>query len=127
MSTSTWPGSSELNIPYGEEQIRKLAKYFQLNKEKALLDMRAMVDGEKFPPEITRLQLAINTIPVSTAVCEREFSQMNLICPDIRSNLTTDNISNLLFININGPPTEMWNPVQYVKSWLLTHKSTEDT
>ena len=33
--------------------------------------MRAMVDGEKIPPEITPLQLAINTIPVSTAVCER--------------------------------------------------------
>ena len=89
--------------------------------------MRAMVDGEKNPPDIAPLQLAINTIPVSTAVCERDFSQMNLICTDIRLNLTTDNISNLLFININGPPTEMWNPVQYVKSWLLTHRSAEDT
>ena len=41
--------------------------------------MIAMVDGEIIPPEIPPLQLAINTFPESAAVCEREFSPLNLI------------------------------------------------
>lgn len=51
---------------------------------------------------------------------------MNLICSDIRYRLSVKNISSLMFININGPPIAIWKPTDYVKSWLLQHRSTED-
>ena len=47
MNTSTWPDSSELNIRYGKEQVKKLKKRFELDEKKVLPGMRAMVDGEK--------------------------------------------------------------------------------
>jgi len=49
------------------------------------------------------------------------------ICTDLRSRLTINNISNLMFININGPPLNDWNPEDYVKSWLFNHRCAEDT
>jgi len=38
-----------------------------------------------------------------------------------------NNISDLMFININGPPLSDWNPEDYVKSWLFNHRCAEDT
>lgn len=52
---------------------------------------------------------------------------MNNICTDFRSRLTINNISNLMFININGPSLSDWNPEDYVKSWLFSHRCAEDT
>jgi len=69
----------------------------------------------------------LKTFRCSTAECERGFSAMNNICTDIRSRLTICNISNLMFININGPPINIRNPDTYVKSWLVKHRSADDT
>ena len=51
---------------------------------------------------------------------------MNLICSDLRSRLSVTDISNLMFLNINGPPVAIWNPTNYVKSWLIKHRPTND-
>lgn len=54
---------------------------------------------------------------------------MYIICTDIRSRLTIQNISNLMMININGingPPLSIWNPEDYVKSWILHHRTADD-
>lgn len=51
---------------------------------------------------------------------------MNLICSDLRSRLSVTNTSDLMFININGPPVAIWNPSNYEKSWLIKHRSTND-
>jgi len=31
-----------------------------------------------------------------------------------------------MFININGPPVAIWNPISYVRSWLIKYRSTND-
>jgi len=77
---------------------------------------------EKVMPEFYNF---LKTFP--TAECERGFSAMNTICTDLRSRLTTNNIANLMFITINGPPLNSWNPDSYVKSWLAKHRSADDT
>jgi hypothetical protein len=61
-------------------------------------------------------------IPVSTAACERGFSRMNLICTNLRTRLTVKHISSLMFISLSGPPISIWQPLPYVKSWLLNHR-----
>lgn len=33
-----------------------------------------------------------------------------------------------MFLNINGPPLNQWNPEEYVKSWLISqHRNADDT
>ena len=31
-----------------------------------------------------------------------------------------------MFVNLNGPPLKLWNPHDYVKSWLQSHRSAVD-
>ncbi|KAF0746562.1 E3 SUMO-protein ligase KIAA1586-like [Aphis craccivora] len=52
---------------------------------------------------------------------------MNNICTDLRSRLLIKNISNSMFININGPPLQRWNPKDYVESWLTSHRHADET
>ncbi|XP_022173984.1 E3 SUMO-protein ligase KIAA1586-like [Myzus persicae] len=79
----------DYNIRYGEDKINRLCKRFQLNKNDAI-----------------------------NAECERGFSLMNNICTKLRSRLTIQHMVSLMFININGPPLEQWEPETYVSSWL---------
>jgi len=32
-----------------------------------------------------------------------------------------------MFINVNGPALDEWEPTNYVSSWLVNHKTSEDT
>lgn len=126
LDKSTWPVS--VNIRYGEEEIKRLCKRFMLNKNDALNGFRIYIDEDKYPKDIIpELNNCVNTFPCSTAECERGFSLLNLICTDLRCKLTINNIANLMFLNINGPPLQLWNPKPYVKSWLLNqHRSADD-
>ncbi|XP_050064565.1 E3 SUMO-protein ligase KIAA1586-like [Aphis gossypii] len=76
--------------------------------------------------ELNDINILIKTFPCSTAECERGFSVMNNICTDLRSRLLINNISNSMFININGPPLQRWNPKDYVESWLTSHRDADD-
>ena len=67
---------------------------------------------------LKRLLGAVNTLPVSTAECERGFSRMNIICTPLRTCLSVHHIASLLFISMVGPPLAVWQPLPYVKSWL---------
>ena len=48
-------------------------------------------------------------IPVSSAECERGFSQMNLVCTSVRNRLLIERISNLLFVKLHVPPMDAWD------------------
>ena len=58
--------------------------------------------GEKVPDQLKPLFLAIDTIPVCTAECERGFSQMNLILSPVRNSLSVSTVSSLLFAKLVG-------------------------
>jgi len=121
-----WP--KDVDIRFGEEKIKYLTQRFLINTDTAIRGMRKFVDNNTIVinEELKELDVLIKTLPVSTAECERGFSLMNLICSDLRSRLTIQNISNLMFINVNGPPLSQWNPTDYVKSWLFKHRSADD-
>ena len=44
---------------------------------------------------------------------------MNAVCTPLRTSLAADHTSSLLFISMVGPPLHIWQPVFYVKSWLV--------
>lgn len=115
------------NLRYGENQIKRLASRFQLDTDRTIRGMRAYIDGDKDDKNILLLIRALKTIPCSSAECERGFSVMNNIVTDTRSNLILENVSHLMFINVNGPPLSLFNPREYVKKWLLHHRSATDT
>jgi len=126
LNKCTWP--KDVNIRFVEEKVKYLTQRFLINTDTAIRGMRKFVDSNTIVinEELIELDVLIKTLPVSTAECERGFSLMNLICSDLRSRLTIQNISNLMFINVNGPPLSQWNPTDYVKSWLFKHRSADD-
>ena len=58
--------------------------------------------------QLKPLMNAVNTIPCSTAECERGFSSMNIIVTNLRSDLLVQDVSALMFIMINGPSSSIW-------------------
>jgi hypothetical protein len=99
-----------------------------LNKNNAINGLRVYIDENKYPQNVfPELNNCIKTFPCSTAECERGFSVLNLICTDLRSTLSINNISNLMLIIINGAPLKLWGPESYVKSWLVQHRSDTRT
>jgi hypothetical protein len=80
------------------------------------------------PEGLQPLMLAIDTIPVCTAECERGFSQMNLIVSTTRNFLALSTVADLLFGKLVGPPLTQFKPKVYVLSWLAKgHHSADDT
>src|SRR6218665_2241191 len=82
--------------------------------------------GKTIPSDLKPLLLALNTIPVCTAECERGFSQMNLISSQTRNSLWVKSVSCLLFGKLVGPPFQKFLPLPYVKSWLATERHSAD-
>ena len=72
------------------------------------------------PEELKPLLQAVNTLVISTAECERGFSQMNILTTT-RSSLEVKSMSALLFIKCVGPPLNKFRPEVYVKTWLQSH------
>lgn len=127
LEKSTWP--EDPDIRYGEDDIKYLCKRFSLDQDEAISGMRKIIYDQTIDPKdvMPAFYTFLKTFPCSTAECERGFSVMNNICTDLRSRLTINNIYNLMFININGPPLSDWYPEDYVKSWLFNHRCAEDT
>lgn len=127
MDISIWPENT--NIRHGENEMKRICKRFLLNEQNAINGIRQLTEDntllpKKVMPEVYNL---CKTFPISTAECERGFSVMNNICTKLRARLTMVNIANLMFININGPPLDNWNPEYYVKTWLVHHRTAEDS
>uniref|UniRef100_A0A0E9X9S5 HAT C-terminal dimerisation domain-containing protein n=1 Tax=Anguilla anguilla TaxID=7936 RepID=A0A0E9X9S5_ANGAN len=57
---------------------------------------------------LLKLKQAADTMVLSTAECERGFSVMNTVVSPLRTQLKVENVSCLMFINIVGPPLEVW-------------------
>lgn len=130
LNPDVWPEHGEKDLRFGEESIIKMCSLFRLPNDRSVLNgFRQYFDegGKKIPVTLAPLSNAIRTIPCSTAECERGFSAMNVIITKLRTRLLISNVSSALFIKLNGPPLFTWNALQYVKSWLLRHRSAEDT
>ncbi|KAF0754597.1 E3 SUMO-protein ligase KIAA1586-like [Aphis craccivora] len=127
MDISIWPENT--NIRHAENEMKRICKRFLLYEQNAINGIRQLTEDntllpKKVMPEVYNL---CKTYPISTAEYERGFSVMNNICTKLRARLTMVNIANLMFININGPPLDNWNPEYYVKTWLVHHGTAEDS
>ncbi|KAJ1099489.1 hypothetical protein NDU88_004590 [Pleurodeles waltl] len=113
-----WP--DELPALYGESDIEPLCKRFNNGSRQTICAYREYKESgsKEIKRQFKELLIALHTIAISIAECERGFSQMNLICTSTRASLLTETTSSLMFLNLVGPPFRRFNPIPYVQSWL---------
>ncbi|KAK0134200.1 E3 SUMO-protein ligase KIAA1586 [Merluccius polli] len=109
-----WP--QEEDELFGEKEVEALCQQFSIHDPRQVI--RAFREFRESYGELKGLLAAINTVPISSAECERGFSQMNLICSANRASLLPSTISTLLFLCLVGPPLTRFNPIPYVKSFV---------
>ena len=63
-------------------------------------------------------------MPLNTAVCERGFSTMKRVKCDWRSSLQATQLQRLVYLAIEGPRTEDYNPARAVESWWTSGQHT---
>jgi len=140
LDINKWP--SNPSIRYGDKEIKHLCGRLRLNFDQVVSGMRECIEryqqqktdksvkstiSASDKSDLQPLISCINTLPVSTAECERNFSLMNLIYSSERNSLLTTTVSSIMMPSINGPPIALWKPNKYLKSWLSKHRSAEDT
>ena len=92
---------------YGETEVESPCQRFNIVNPRAVIRAYRKYrdsDGNDTPDELLGLHVAVNSIPIASAECERGFSPMNLICTPNRASALTSTISSLLFLNLVGPP-----------------------
>lgn len=106
---------------YGDKQIASLCKQFAVPSAEAaqiVIEYSLYKQGQHMGAHLATLEQTLKILPISSAACERGFSQMNLQHTTLRNRLTVGPIINLLMISINGPSLRYWNARKYVISWL---------
>jgi len=118
LDSSTWP--FEMSPENGESDLRLLYEKFCMPYSELKMSFRCFRDSGGTVKSHTLQSLCnrVKTIPISTAECERGISKMNIVCSSLRSRLTVEHLSSLMFISLCGPPVRLWLPLTYVKSWL---------
>lgn len=126
LQPDTWPVG--MDIQHGDAEIGRLCEVFRVNKRESIQGFREYKENgaSKTPKALMPLLKATHTIAISTSECERAFSSMNDILTAKRNALAIDRVSNLLFVKMNGPPLELFNPEKYVQSWLAHGRRSAD-
>jgi hypothetical protein len=130
LNVLAWPSDPIELALYGDKQIASLCKGFRLDSDTTCdilteysVYKKTRVSGQR----LAMLQRYVETYPISTAACERGFSQVTLVHTKTRNQLNSNRISSLLMISINGPSITLWNVKKYVISWLRKgHRSASD-
>ena len=106
---------------FGEKQVAFLCKKFKISNDQAADTVLEYAMFKKNSPpgdNLRHLISILKVLPVSSADCERGFSQMNLFHTSGRNRLTVKSVDDLLMIGINGSPLHAWNAKKYVITWL---------
>jgi len=117
LDSSYWPHDDN-RITFGEHSVVMLSKRLKLECRPTVEEFRKLKDGKQPESHIKKLIAAAATYPGTSAECERGFSTMNNIAWDKRNSLHVETVSNLMFLALNGPPLEKFDPQPHVRSWL---------
>jgi len=116
---STW--LEQISPGYGEHELfTKFLITYNNKFENTFCRSYKDSCGKEIEHDLQSLFSSISTLPVSryTALCERGFSKIYVVCTLVRSFLSTENLSSLLFISLVGPPLLGWDPLSSVQAWL---------
>lgn len=114
-----WPQQHSARILYGETEVRALAKTLGEPAREAVEEFRDFKLQNRAPGKLhVKLQTASLTYLPSSAECERGFSAVNSTDSKYRNKLREQSLSSLLFVDLNGPPLEQFDPLPFVSSWI---------
>ncbi|KAJ1137229.1 hypothetical protein NDU88_003642 [Pleurodeles waltl] len=107
------------HILYGEVEVGLLCSTFHLPLRETIDAYRCFKDsgGKKCPEALMELVVCMKTLPANSADCERGLGAMNLIVSPTRSSHSAT-VCSCLWLNLNGPPLNAFEPLSYVESWL---------
>ena len=124
LDKSLWPTDPLQKAMFGEAEIGDMCKKFHIPSERAaeiVLEYSQYKRGQyTMGAQLKHFELMLKVLPISSADCERGFSQRNLHQTSLRNALYVSTVSDLLMITVNGPSVSNWNPRKYVISWLKT-------
>lgn len=127
-----WPPDENLRILFGDREILQLStnlKMDQCQTSTLIRQFRMHKDGHESDAhdQLKELNQRLLILPISSAECERGFSSMNLTHTSQRNALEIKSLRDLLFVKLNGPPLEHFEPEQFVRMWLKDgHHSAVD-
>ena len=112
-------------LMYGKEEVGFLSNVFRIDDIEARRGLQEYIDvvrqegiNQKPSATLTPLRNAVKTSVVSSADCERGFSQMNILATPIRSSLSMKTLSSLTFIKCVGAPPRLFDPSPYTRTWV---------
>ena len=122
LNQSFWPSEPIKKALFGEAQIATLCRSLNFSPSTTadvVLEYSVLkrTDGNIVGDNLKSLTSLLEILPISSAECERGFSQMNLQHSAVRNRLLVTSVSDLLMIGINGPPLCHWSAEKYVVSW----------
>ena len=98
-----------LKLQSDMKKSMKKAEHEQIQLQKSSLkSQRHIVHyyADVYPDLVLLASIAL-VIPVSSAPCERGFSQQNILKSKLRNRLNPDRLNRLLMIRLNGPDEDM--------------------
>lgn len=118
-----WPKDPLKRALHGDKSVAQLCKCFGIPSDEAAVVLCEYVafkqsSGAVVGRSLQQLIQLLEVLPISSAECERGFSQMNLIHTSGRNRLLVTSVNDLLMVGVNGPSLEVWNADKYVISWL---------
>jgi len=130
LNPQSWPTDVVQLALFGDTEISQLSKslgFSSIDIADIIFEYSTFKKGCAAGQKLKKLMNLLSVYPISSAVCERGFSQMNLQQTSLRNSLCVETLSSLLMISVNGPPLVHWNPRRYVLSWLQAgHRSALD-
>lgn len=124
----SWPDDEVDRALFGDRQVMQLAQLCGVDSRESLDDFRQYKNNTKVTGQaLALLMQRVKLLPVSSAECERGFSCMNINDTPTRNRISTETLSSLIFIKVNGATPTKFNPKPYVEKWLQEgrHSSTD--
>lgn len=90
------------------------AKLLGERSREAVEDFRDFKHGRKEGDTLKRLIIASKTYMATSAECERGFSALNDTDRKACNKLRVDSLTSLLFLDLNGPPIDSFDPTPFV-------------
>jgi hypothetical protein len=125
LNKATWPSDPLQRALFGENEIAFLCNEFNIASADAaeiVMNYTLYKAGQVMGEHLAEFVNLLKVLPISSAACERGFSQMNLHNTSVRNRLAVERVNDLLMLSINGPPLTVWNATKYVIAWLKSGK-----
>lgn len=114
-----WPTAQEDLVLHGKPEVHSLAKALGEPTRDAVEQFRDWkLQGTAPGKTLERICIASRTYLPTSAECERGFSAVNNTDDKTRNRLREGSLSSLLFVDLNGPPLDKFDPVPFVRSWI---------